>query len=283
MESLLAIAAHAKNFRDNVGLSESDIVPDIVDLIKTQKYEYKEEFSNEGYAGFSEYIGDWIYRIGFNTCHDYGIQFRRFTLAHELGHVYMPSHQAILRDHPLHRSYYDNKYDKNTEIEADNFAANFLAPSNFCLRFIQNKECSPETMRQIADYFIISTHAAALRFIELTDLVCTIVIFNETGTTEFERRSPKMEEMLKPFFIPYVRKTKIHEHTLAYEVVKGKSKKETCESLMNLWYPKLPKEVSSTESILDLGYRGKYMALLTPTIPYLDEYLAEEEKSPTIY
>lgn len=283
MESSLAIAEHAKIMRENMNLSENEVVPDIIELIKIQKYEYAEECSDEDYAGFSEYIGSWKYRIGFNKFHDYNPQFKRFTLAHEIGHVFMPSHQAILQSHRLHRSYQADKYDKAIEREADSFAAHFLAPSKACQKIMQYKDCSPETIQLISNHFNISTHSAALRFIDLSDIACTIVVFNESGKTESEHRSSNLEAVLKDFFIPYVCKTKLHEHTLAAEHIKGNRKTETCESLLNLWYPKLSKEVPITESILDLGYRGKFMALLIPTISYLDEYLAEEDRGATIY
>jgi hypothetical protein len=52
---------------------------------------------------------------------------------------------------------------------------------------------------------------------------------------------------------------------------------------MNLWHNRLPKDVPVIESVLDLGYGGKLMTLLTPTISYLDEYLAEEDRGSTIY
>lgn len=278
METSLSIVEHAQIMRENMSLSEDDVVPDIVELIKFQKYEYVEECCNEDYAGFSEYIGNWKYRIGFNKFHDYNPQFKRFTLAHEIGHVFLPSHQMLLQNHRLHRSYQADKYEKYIEREADAFAANFLAPSKACQKIIQHKNSSPETIKHIAKHFNISTHSAALRFIDLTDIVCTIVVFNETGETDSEHRSPNLEVMLERFFIRYVCKTKLHEHTLAAEYLKGKRDEESCESSLNLWYPELPKEVPITESILDLGYNGKFMALLTPTIPYLDEYLSEEDR-----
>lgn len=282
MESHIAIAEHAKNQRENMGLSESDVVPDIVDLTKAQKYQYVEEFVQEEYAGYSEYLGDWIYRIGFNTCHDYGLPFKRFTLAHELGHVFMPSHQEILQKHKLHRSNQSDKCEKVIETEADSFAANFLAPSKACLELIRDKNCTPATIISIAERFNISTFAASFRFVELTDFVCTMIVFNESGKTEFERRSPNMEARLKGFFIPYARKMSVHEHTLSYEHLRGKRDVESCESTMNLWHPKLPKEVPVTEAVLDLGYGGKFVALITPMDPYLDEYLAEEERDSAV-
>jgi Predicted Zn peptidase len=282
MNPAIIAANHAKDFREEIGLKEKDVVGDIVQLItKTAGYEYEENNFSEPFYGCSEYKGSGIFKISYNLKFNWNEAFKRFTLAHEIGHISI--HQEYLREHILHRCFSHDQFIKPMEIEADYFAANFLAPSNECLRLISNKEFTPEAIRFLSTYFNISTYAAGLRFIDLTDLICTLIIFNDNGKTEFERRSPRMEEMLKPFFIPYVRKSVIHENTLAYEFVSGKRESETCTSELNFWQPKLPKKVETTESIIDLGFNGKFMALLTPTIPNLDEYLAQEDRSPTIY
>jgi Zn-dependent peptidase ImmA (M78 family) len=273
---------HAKDFREEVALKDDDVVGDIVLLItKTAGYKYEETNFSEPFYGCCEYIGDGVFKISYNLKFNWNEAFKRFTLAHELGHISI--HHEYLREHILHRCYSHDQFIKPMEIEADSFAANFLAPSKSCLRLISNKEFNPETIRFLANHFNISTYAAGIRFVELTDLSCSLIILNDKGKTEYERRSPRMEEILKPFFIPYIRKTPIHENTLANEFINGKRDKETCISELNLWHPKLLKKVEITESVIDLGFNGKFMAMITPTIPNLDEYLSEEDRSSTIH
>ncbi len=282
MNPAIVASNHAKDFREEVKLGADEVVGDIISLItKTAGYEYEETNSSEPFYGCSEYRGNGQFKVTYNLKFNWNEAFKRFTLAHELGHISI--HHEYLREHILHRCYAYEQFVKPMEIEADCFAANFLAPSSACLRLISHREFNPETIRLLADHFNISTYAAGLRFIELTDLECTLVIFNDKGKTEYERRSPRMEEMLRPFYVPYIRKSQVHANTLANEFIKGKQDRETCTSELTLWQPKLPKKVEITESIIDLGFNGKFMAMLTPSIPNLDEYLFEKDMKPTIH
>jgi hypothetical protein len=47
--------------------------------------------------------------------------------------------------------------------------------------------------------------------------------------------------------------------------------------LLNEWYYELPREVECTESVMELGYNGIYLALVTPNIADFDEYFSQND------
>ena len=91
-------------------------------------YAYIEKELGDEIAGFSVEVAPKRYLIGVNTQLKYTQQFKRFTLAHELAHVYLPEHQKILSGGPVHRSVVEFASTETIEKEADYFAANLLAP-----------------------------------------------------------------------------------------------------------------------------------------------------------
>jgi len=56
----------------------------------------------------------------------------------------------------------------------------------------------------------------------------------------------------------------------------SKEEKECIISLSD-WFDDMPVEVKATESVIDLGYNGRFLTLLIPHIPDLDEFMAENE------
>lgn len=259
---MLSPANHAIEFRAELGLKDEDVVEDIISLItETAGYEYEENFDEDTYYAFSEYKGSGMFKICYNKRFNWNITFKRFTLAHELGHISL--HHEYLREHILHRCYTGDQFIKKMEIEADIFAANFLAPSNAVLQFISGLDFTPNSISLVASHFNISTYAAALRFIELTELTCSFIVSNKGCRTEYERRSPMMKSS---FENPYVYKTKIHPKTLTYDFIHGKRDKNCCTSLMSYWYPDIDDNVRVKECIIDLGYNDKFMTLISPEL-----------------
>jgi hypothetical protein len=269
MKPSILAHSHANDLREELGLKENDTVGDIVQLKRDiAGYEYEEAIYSEPYYGCSEYKGSGKFKISYNLQFNWNEAFKRFTLAHELGHISL--HHEYLREHILHRCYTQDQFIKQMEVDADCFAGNFLAPQKLCYQLISQLEFTPLAIKQIAEHFNISTYAAALRFIEVTDLTCLFIVCNKNGKTDYERRSSKMEMEFKH---SYIYKTKIHPHTLTYEYINGKQDQDCCESQMNYWHTDLPKIVLVKECVLDLAYNDKFMTLITPQVGSFDEFL----------
>jgi hypothetical protein len=102
---------------------------------------------------------------------------RRFTIAHEIGHFLMPSHNASAQcakaDMSLLKSA-DAR--KSKEAEANRFAACLLMPKKLYLADMR-KLGTPETehVLRLASRYCVSKEAAARRFTDLSEHSCAII------------------------------------------------------------------------------------------------------------
>ena len=269
-----SIAVHAAQLRENMAISDSEVIGDIVDQIQESGYRYMEGSFGDEFSGYSQSLGGGNFLIGFNRDHFWSDKFNRFTLSHELGHITIPEHRKILETEELHRSKSEFQSRDQIEREADYFAICFLAPKKAFQTAMKYKEYTKDTILGLSEHFGISSYAAVLRFIELTDLTCTLVVCNEAGLIEYERRSDRMKETYKQDFL---RKKQVKGTTLTYDYMDGHQEEDTCTVSLNDWFDDLPIEIEATESVIELGYNGKFLTLLTPHIPDLDEFIAENE------
>lgn len=260
--------------RDNIGLSYDEPIGNIDDLVREAGYEYVEESFNDDFSGFSKSLGGGNYLIGFNSDHFWNESFRRFTISHELGHLSLPEHRIILDRTIMHRSKPEFSSADGIEKEADLFAINLLAPKITLLKIAKHKKFSAETIRNVADYFQISLYAAALRFIETTDLCCSLVVCNKNGYIEFEKRSQKLQSSLRH---SYLYRQKINPATFTFNHIQGDSNTESATTSLNDWYQNLPVDIKTDESVLDLTYNNKVLVLLEPHVSNIDEYIREQK------
>ena len=269
-----SIAVHAAQLRENMAIGDSEVIGDIVDHIQDAGYRYMEKSFGDEFSGFSQVLRDGNFLIGFNRDHFWSDKFHRFTLSHELGHITIPEHRKILETEELHRSKSEFQSRDRIEREADYFAICFLAPKKAFQAAMKYKEYTKETILGLSEHFGISSYAAVLRFIELTDFACTLVVCNEEGLIEYEQRSDRMKETYKQDFLS---RKQVKGTTLTYDYINGRQEEDTCPILLNEWFDDLPIEIEATESVIELGYNGKFLTLLTPHIPNLDEFIAENE------
>jgi len=95
----------------------------------------------------------------------------RFTLAHELGHYFIPAHRlglikGYLKPHGS-VSFLNNLPAWQIEREADAFASTLLMPSASFKNFIKGKPFNFQLIDAIADKYKVSKSAAALRFVDM--------------------------------------------------------------------------------------------------------------------
>lgn len=101
----------------------------------------------------------------------------RFTLAHELGHYYIPEHHNALKSGnvPMHPSHCDHESRNPIELEADHFASCLLMPGQrFCKRAKRLTE-GLEGIRHLADEFGTSLTSSAIRYAKLDLIKCVII------------------------------------------------------------------------------------------------------------
>ena len=95
----------------------------------------------------------------------------RFTLAHELGHYFIPHHRLGLMNGELkpHGSinYMTNQNAWQIERDADAFASNLLMPTKYVKELIQGRRFDFGVIEDIAEKYQVSKSAAALRFADI--------------------------------------------------------------------------------------------------------------------
>lgn len=95
----------------------------------------------------------------------------RFTMAHELGHYFIPAHRLGIMSGDLKPhgsvSYLTNLTAWQIEREADAFASTLLMPSRSVKNFVAGKKFSFKVIEDIAAKFQVSKSAAALRFVDV--------------------------------------------------------------------------------------------------------------------
>jgi len=202
--------------RESVSMGMDDLITDIDSIVHKAGYAYFEEKFGDDFSGMSKSIGNGNYLIVFNTDHRWGEKFRRFTIAHELGHLTIPDHRIILDTKSLHRSKAEYNSKDPIEIEADKFAINLLAPRNPFQNHIDMNKFNAITINELSEKFNISTYAAALRFIELTTLACSLIINRSDGNVVYEKRSKKFTD---GFYHTFLYKQKIPQNTHTFEFI----------------------------------------------------------------
>ena len=106
----------------------------------------------------------------------------RFSIAHELGHYFLDSHQAFLRrtgkSHPSRGEFLS---DRTIEAEADAFAAGLLMPAKLLGPKVNNDEMSFTDIEGWAGEFNTSVTSTARRAVELSDYPCALIGVRDGG------------------------------------------------------------------------------------------------------
>ncbi len=247
--------------RESVSLGMDDLITDIDSVVQEAGYTYYEEKFGDDFSGMSKSLGEGNYVIMFNADHRWGEKFRRFTIAHELGHLTIPEHRAILDTKSLHRSRAEYNSKDEIEIEADKFAINLLAPRNPFIKAIERAKFKADTINHLSEQFNISTYAAALRFIELTTLACSLIINRTDGNVVYEKRSKKFSD---GFYHSFLYRQKIPFITHTYDFIHKQTTKSDSIVELTTWYPTLQTQVKANESVIELGYNGCVLTLIEP-------------------
>lgn len=124
----------------------------------------------DGLTWFEEESDDFFIHLNTNRTRKNGPESKkgRFTLAHELGHYFIPYHRLGLMTGELkpHGSvnFLTNQNAWQLERDADAFASNLLMPTSYFKDLIKGRHFDFGVIENIADKFQVSMSAAALRF-----------------------------------------------------------------------------------------------------------------------
>jgi hypothetical protein len=149
--------------------------------------------SAQGVSGMLVKSGD-AFAIAYAT-HVKNEGFRRFSIAHELGHYFLPGHpEAVFAHGGIHASHAGFMSDRSIEIEADYFAACLLMPRKLFVRAMNRRRDGLSAVLGLADICGTSRTAAAIRYAELSG-ARTAVIVSASTTIDYCFLSPTLRSM----------------------------------------------------------------------------------------
>ncbi len=100
---------------------------------------------------------------------------RRFSIAHELGHLVLRHSSRACTERDL-RDWSDGSA---AERDANVFAASLLMPERMIQKFVDVDEASLEIAGAMAQEMSVSFTAAAIRFVETTALACAVLLVED--------------------------------------------------------------------------------------------------------
>jgi len=121
----------------------------------------------------------------------------KFSLAHELGHFYLPDHRERLLQGVGHNSESDYRSRNPAEREADEFAADLLMPMELFrpeLNSFHNGFCTLDDLGRLAERLGTSLTSTAMRYCASDREPCTI-FFSTGGLMHWGKASQDMQSL----------------------------------------------------------------------------------------
>lgn len=258
----IEIVGQAMGLREMIRLSPQDPIGSIYEAASEIGYEIAEIHFGDRFAAFCRPLGNDRFAIVLNKDQDWNENFRRFTISHEIGHLNLIQHLAALQRGDLEKSLPEFQTTKPIEHEADYFAISFLAPRIAFEKIAKFKNFSFDSLFEIGEYFGISILATAFRFVELTDLTCSMIAVDvKTGRVKYEKRSQEFRDL---GYAEYLYGKKVPPKTNTFDILKSPQLSYPFTDQVNLidWYPDFGRKAECTESIFHLGYNNSLVVLL---------------------
>jgi len=161
----------------NLDISSLPVNPFSVADRKEILYQEKPSFS-PGISGCLMKVGDAFGILYSSRFASEG--FKRFTVAHELGHYFLPGHMEALfgKGQQCHYSQSGFTSDDKYEREADSFAAGLLMPTVLFRPACGKHGQGLDAIQALADLCVTSLTATAIRFVKLSyepvAIVCSV-------------------------------------------------------------------------------------------------------------
>lgn len=136
--------------------------------------------SAAGVSGMLMRVGD-SFGIMYAT-HIASLGFQRFSIAHELGHYFLPGHlDAVVGPTGIHESRAGFVLDDRYEREADHFAAGLLMPGQFFRPALDSAGEGLSAVLELADLCVTSLPATAIRMTQCTREPVAVIVSTGVG------------------------------------------------------------------------------------------------------
>ena len=206
--------------------------------------------------------------------------FKRFCIAHEIGHYRIPGHiDAVLAHGDIHESHAGFVEENTYEQEADQFAASLLMPSALFTEEMRLLEDGLKAVEALAGRCITSLSAAANRYIEKAEVSAAMVVsmgqqIDYCLMSSHLRAFKHLDWLRKGQLLPTDSET--YEFNSEPQNIKTMRRAEA-EIDLRSWFGG-PHELLGREEVVGLGGFGKTLTILTSEI-YADDEEHELEES----
>jgi Zn-dependent peptidase ImmA (M78 family) len=210
--------------------------------------------------------------------------FRRFTVAHELGHYFVAGHyQYIFSGGKVeHRSDSGFISDDKFEREADSFAASLLMPEKFFKASCGWNKLGLPAIENLAQTCGTSLTAAAIRYARLSE-VPVAVVCSIAGQVQFAFMSKALRDQRGLTWIRKNARLPEGTATLSFNTDKenvGKARRLTSTSTMETWFDG-GGNLELIEEVIGLGSYGRTLTVLwRESLSDSDEEEENEEGDP---
>ena len=146
-------------------------------------------------------------------------QRRRFSVAHELGHLEMHQRKAslVLCLNDDLQNWLVRRSQTHLEVQANEFASSLLLPERFFAARCKSQEPSIDHIAGLAAEFDTSLTATAIRYNQFNGEP-TVVIYSQGGLVKWFRPSPYFEKLKEDLGIYIETSVKLKSETLATRV-----------------------------------------------------------------
>ena len=146
-------------------------------------------------------------------------------------------------------------------------------PSRPFRSMCNSMDFTARSLRTLASHFKVSDLAAAIHFIDHTELACSLVVSNEDGLSKWEMRSASMQKIVRP--ARYLVKVKAPTDSLTASWSPESLFDTTATGPLKKWLPGIRTDHGCQECVVKTA-DGLFLTLLTaiPTAPIMASKVA---------
>lgn len=271
---LLEAESEAENVIRQQGITSLPVCP--FTIAKNSEITVHPKDSDEpGVSGFLMRVGSTFAILYARHIANEG--FIRFTVAHELGHFFLPGHPQLLfpNGDGIHQSKSGFISQEREERQADQFAAALLMPEMLFKKAIDRAGQGFPAIQTLADLCKTSITSTAIRYAKYVDDALAVIVSSgdrvEYCFLSDRLRDAKNFQWLKKGDLIAPRSTTASFNKKPANIEDGKQEEGSC--CLDDWFDDAP-QVEMNEDVVGLGSYGK-----TLTVLFTGEDLEDEDAS----
>lgn len=209
------------------------------------------------------------FAIGYAT-HVRNEGFQRFSIAHELGHFFLPGHpdHIFSEGRSLHESRAGFVSGDPIELQADHFAAGLLMPSSLFSKEAGKYSDGLGAIEKLAEVCKTSITASAIRYAEVTDAAIAVIVSSRSSVdycflSPAMRRIKGLTHLKKGSVLPRDSLTRDFNQTTDNVL---SARRAAGETDLQSWF-RCDDEVDGWEEVVGLGGYGKTLTVIAADEP----------------